>query len=293
MLFRSYCDSARKAQHYYYSGSNGNVVKNEPFGDARASIITHGMGADSSCVYTLKPQTAYILLYRNTTVWLHLAEALNRMGYPDLAFAVLKSGLYNNSATENVYERYGWKEVYEQDEDGNDILDEDGNKVLNSILSRTDINKHYIRPESYELLTTTLPFLSQENSLIFRDNAVVGIHFHGAGAVKDEISTYQYKTVLNAKIADISEKFNLGLQPDDDGNYTKEDYINAMEDLLCDEYAMEFAFEGTRFSDLRRLAIHKNSAGIYGGNFGDTWLSHMLQNNAPGITTQNCYLPYK
>jgi hypothetical protein len=58
---------------------------------------------------------------------------------------------------------------------------------------------------------------------------------------------------------------------------------------------MEFAFEGTRYSDLRRLAIHKNqnSPSNYGGNFGDTWLSRMLQNNAAGITTQNCYLPYK
>ena len=53
------------------------------------------------------------------------------------------------------------------------------------------------------------------------------------------------------------------------------------------------AFEGTRYSDLRRLAIHKNQSGIYGGGFGDKWLSRMLQNNAAGITTANCYLPYK
>ncbi len=94
--------------------------------------------------------------------------------------------------------------------------------------------------------------------------------------------------MLKDKIDDIYSKFNLGTPA-----YTKEDYINAMEDLLCDEYAMEFAFEGTRFSDLRRLALHKNRAGTYGGNFGDTWFGRMLQNNASGITTQNCYLPYK
>jgi hypothetical protein len=56
---------------------------------------------------------------------------------------------------------------------------------------------------------------------------------------------------------------------------------------------MEFAFEGTRFSDLRRLALHKNREGRYGGNFGDLWLSRKLEHNAAGITTQNCYLPYK
>ena len=90
------------------------------------------------------------------------------------------------------------------------------------------------------------------------------------------------------KIADINRKFGLQLS-----TYSKDDYVNAMEDLLCDEYAMEFAFEGTRFSDLRRLALHKNQSGQYGGNFGDRWLSHMLQRNAAGVTTQNCYLPYK
>ena len=94
--------------------------------------------------------------------------------------------------------------------------------------------------------------------------------------------------MVKEKIADISDRFNLGLT-----DYTKEDYINAVEDLLCDEYAMEFAFEGTRFSDLRRLALHKNRAGTYGGNFGDIWLSHKLQNNATDITTKNCYLPYR
>ena len=94
--------------------------------------------------------------------------------------------------------------------------------------------------------------------------------------------------MLAAKLADINAKFGLNLT-----SYSKEDYINAMEDLLCDEYAMEFAFEGTRFSDLRRLALHKNQSGIYGGGFGDKWLSRKLQNNAAGITTKNCYLPYK
>ena len=142
-------------------------------------------------------------------------------------------------------------------------------------------------------MTTTLPFLGQENSQIFRNGTVtsfIGIHKHGTGYIElhDLYSSYRYDPVLKTKIDDVYAKFNLGTPA-----YTKEDYINAMEDLLCDEYAMEFAFEGTRFSDLRRLAIHKNRSGVYGGGFGDKWLSRMLQNNAAGITTQNCYLPFK
>lgn len=285
----AYCDSARTAQYYYYterstSGKQYWSIKNVPLGDSRACIINQGSGEDSSYVYCEKPSTAYILLYRNTTVWLHLAEALNRMGYPDAAFAVLKNGIHSELPS---YRRYV---VYQKDEDGNEIVDEDGNKVIDTENSHIDDN-YYLTQESYDLLTTTLPFLAQENSEIFRNGTVkafIGIHAHGAGAVDYINSTYRYNTVVKAKIDDIYAKFNLGTPA-----YSKEDYINAMEDLLCDEYAMEFAFEGTRFSDLRRLALHKNQAGTYAGNFGDTWLSRMLQNNAAGITTQNCYLPYK
>lgn len=284
----AYCDSARRAQYYYYTEQLRTppynwAVKNEPLGDGRAYIVTQGNGDKSSFVYCQKPSTAYILLYRNATVWLHLAEAINRMGYPDAAFAVLKNGL--NSELPN----FRYLEVYQKDSEGKDLVDEDGNKVLDMKQSHID-DKYYLTPESYELLTTRLPFLSQENATIFSSetNDIVGIHAHGAGAVGDLYSTYSYNTVVKEKIADISNKFNLGLT-----DYTKEDYINAVEDLLCDEYAMEFAFEGTRFSDLRRLALHKNRAGTYSGNFGDIWLSHKLQNNAAGITTKNCYLPYR
>ena len=285
----AYCDSARRAQYYYYTEqvkvSPFNwIVKNEAVGDARASIVVQGSGADSTYVYTLKPSTAYIYLYRNTTVWLHLAEAINRMGYPDAAFAVLKNGIHTELAN------YRYLEVYLKDQEGNDSIDADGNKVLDMTQSHLD-DKYYLTPESYELLTTKLPFLAQENSEVFRNGAstsFVGIHKHGAGAVEDLYSTYRYSTVVKAKIDDVYKKFNLGTPA-----YTKDDYINAVEDLLCDEYAMEFAFEGTRFSDLRRLAIHKNKAGTYSGTFGDLWLSQKLQNNAAGITTLNCYLPYK
>ena len=286
---QAYCDSARRAQYYYYTEQVkvtpfNWIVKNVAVGDARAESICQGVGADSTFVYTYKPSTAYVYLYRNATVWLHLAEAINRMGYPDAAFAVLKNGLHTELPN------YRYLEVYLKDAEGNDSLDGDGNKVLDMTQSHLD-DKYYLTPESYELLTTKLPFLAQENSEIFRNGAqksFVGIHMHGAGAVEDLYSTYRYSNVLAAKLADINSKFSLGLT-----TYTKDDYINAMEDLLCDEYAMEFAFEGTRFSDLRRLALHKNQSGLYGGNFGDKWLSTKLQNNAPGITTQNCYLPYK
>ena len=286
---KAYSDSASCAQYYYKVELTKTIpqywiIRNMPLGDARAAIVSQGQGADSAYVYCHKPSTAYIPLYRNATVWLHLAEAINRMGYPDAAFAVLKNGLHSELVN------YRYLEVYLKDQAGNDSIDGDGNKVLDMTQSHID-DKYYLTPESYDMLTTTLPFLAQANADIFKNGVkkqFVGIHFHGAGAVEDIDSPYRYSAVLKAKLDDINKKFGLNLT-----TYTKDDYINAMEDLLCDEYAMEFAFEGTRFSDLRRLALHKNQSGLYGGGFGDKWLSRMLQNNRAGITTQNCYLPYK
>lgn len=43
-----------------------------------------------------------------------------------------------------------------------------------------------------------------------------------------------------------------------------------------DEYALELAFEGTRWYDLMRLARHKNKAGLYGADFGGRWLARKL-----------------
>ena len=77
---------------------------------------------------------------------------------------------------------------------------------------------------------------------------------------------------------------------------TLNDTINAVEDLLCDEYAMEFAFEGTRFGDLTRLARHKNADATYGANYGGQWLARKLahKNSVKDLTDeQNWYLPMK
>ena len=61
--------------------------------------------------------------------------------------------------------------------------------------------------------------------------------------------------------------------------------------MICDEYALESAFEGNRYYDLLRIANHKNRAGIYGGNFGDLWLQKRLGDR--GWTPAKKYLPFK
>ena len=193
---------------------------------------------------------ANIILYRGTTIYLHLAEALNRMGHYDLAFAILKDG------------------------------------IDRQLLSTT-----YLSDDSKQLLKTTYPFLSSENISIFdapagsaSTKAAYGIHKHGCGYTNGNFSPYQLAPVIGSKLAELHPGATT---------FTRNDSIDAMEDLLCDEYAMEFAFEGSRFSDLCRLARHKNAASA---GTGSQWLANKLAFKNPAIDLtdeQNWYLPLK
>lgn len=284
----TYKEMSEKAP-YYYITKNQKIYNGDPsdpttgtkvyvgdktnIGDGRANMISAGRtAATSSCVYVQKPGDGFVYIYRLSTVYLRLAEALNRAGYPDLAFYILKTGFGSNDIGKYLARRY------------------------RAGVSPFPENYYFISEKSYKFLhESNVSLLVEADSVYFLNTAgkdLVGIHFHGAGAVDDGatwMSAYNYKDVVEERIEKIRGDFGLP----SGATYSEEEYINAVEDLLCDEYAMEFAFEGTRFSDLLRIARHKNMAGSFGGTFGDTWLSKKLEKNAAGITTQNCYLPFR
>lgn len=262
------------APYYYYKEKLNNSQRfweygKRNLGDSRFNHVCRGQG-DTSLVYVQKPSNANIYLYRTTTVFLHLAEAMNRMGYPDAAFAVLKDGL--NPQLLNYIDTLAAKQT-------------------SSAGSQTyPAENFYIKSRTAEMLSSTLPFLT--NSTVFPIGThSVGVHFHGAGAVSGLASPYQYSTVLGEKLASLNKQFELGLS-----SYSQQDSINAMEDILCDEYALEFAFEGTRFSDLQRIARHFNEAGNWGTDFGSRWFAKKLEGNRPLKDLRdprNWYLPFK
>ena len=221
------------SQDYYYVPQSattdaGNVNTLPAVGDLRRyntfSYITLG---DSAFNEMVKYEGGNIPIYRATTIYLRLAEAINRMGYPDAAFAILKDGLNRRLSTDTLY----------------------------------------MRPETQEMLRTTIPFFSPENMETFQYNH--GIHSYGSGYTEGVFSPYQYATELQKKLNELNAQFSI---ISDMGAITLQDQINAVEDLLCDEYALELAYEGNRFGDLCRLARHKNEAGLYGNDFGSRWL---------------------
>ena len=253
------------AQPYYYTptGTSGGstVVRTADIGDLRRLVTMRQVAKnDSAFAVMIKFTSANVPIYRTATVYLRLAEALNRMGYPDAAFAILKDGINEDLA---AYVQHG---------------------------DSTDLDAHrYIRPETSQLLQTTIPFLSAENSQMFEDNW--GIHSRGCYYTQGGFSPYQYETVVADKLAELSAQF-----PISNAQFTMADTINAMEDIICDEMALELAFEGNRFGDLTRIARHKNQAGLYSGNFGSQWLARKLAYKHPVVDLtdeKNWYLPLK
>lgn len=257
--------------YYYYAATDKldkfDSIRVAKAGDMRMrSIMRQTLNADTIQQWIDKYKYANIVLYRVSTIWLRLAECFNRLGMPDAAFAILKDGI-NSNILEKAY---------------------DGSYYMN-----------YITEDTRNKLQTNYPLLSDEYSKKFTIDNISGIHTHGAGRAASDCpgtsgvggttyhtgkSPYQYDRVIGKKLKELAD---AGVAV----GTTKNDTINAVEDLLCDEYALELAFEGCRYYDLLRIADHKNHAGLYGANYGDVWLTRKL--GYKGWTPAKKYLPFK
>ena len=301
------------ADYYYYPKSyNGQTlntsyptdVKKYKAGDGRASITSQNSDPDFAILYrnpsditqtyVSKVMNANVYLYRASTIYLHLAEALNAMEYTDAAFAILKNGI--STYLENLVRKPTI------DSEGKIVLNEDGTPKIEPY--------KYMSQKSVDMLGTTLPFLSAQYREIFNANDVYGIHAHGsctynvkenelaqsargsrATALGSQMNThYLPDVIIGEKMKEIAKKYDVKV------GTSKADSVAAMLDLLCDEYAKEFAFEGRRFYDLQRIARHFNEMGIWGGDFGSRWFVEKLSGNKPQKDLRdprNWYLPFK
>lgn len=310
---KAFYELTDSADYYYYPTSyNGQSVntsyptnvKRYKAGDGRASItslnsdpdyaILYRNPSDVTKTYVSKVKNANVYLYRTSTIYLHLAEALNAMEYTDAAFAILKNGI--STYLESLVRK--------------PTLDSEGKIVLNDDGTPRIEPYKYMSQKSVDMLGTTLPFLNAQYREIFNANDVYGIHAHGsctynrkenelaqsakgsrATALGSQMNThYLPDVIIGEKMKEIAGKYGVSV------GSSRADSVAAMLDLLCDEYAKEFAFEGRRFYDLQRIARHFNEMGIWGGNFGSLWFVEKLSGNRPQkdlLDPRNWYLPFK
>ena len=285
-------------EYYYYGKYSGQKLSYDNVdsckaGDMRLRSITSSTNYNGEELQWIdKYKYANIVLYRTSTILLHLAEAFNRLGMSDAAFAILKDGISEDLLTYATY----------------------------------------MTPESRNKLQNEYPLLSMQYRELFPREAAMGIHSHGAGkgagdcAVSEKFpydvtktlwpylagsSPYQLNRMSGLKMDYLANNPSLGLSAvlnaaTRAASATKQDTINAVEDILCDEYALEFAFEGNRYYDLLRLARHKNghahgsayngTPAAYGANFGGRWLADKLKDKNAVVdlsVENNWYLPFK
>ena len=165
--------------------------------------ISNGTGYITGDILTKLYMANNIMLYRLGLVMLRYAEAVNRAGKPNTAFAVLKYGL-------------------------DPVTLRDTTRIPRSELADA---KPYITIFNNQKYTNT----NSSNSF-----QGTGIHSRGCGSGTSFNQYYTIGGTTGAPLTSLS------------------DSIQRVENMICDELALETSFEGNRFQDLMRIALRRN-----------------------------------
>ncbi len=168
-----------------------------------ANIMLNGKRV-TNYVTNAKYATRNVHIYRRAMVYLRMAEALNRAGFPRFAFQILKRGVNNSVMESEVIPYYPADEAW--------------------------LRTFNFPDNMYSLETTAGQ--TTENTM--------GLHSRGSGYSAAN-TTYEMPTDDA-----LSDDALLQYQ------------IEKVEDLIIDEEALEFAFEGHRFYDLMRVSVHRS-----------------------------------
>lgn len=215
--------AAQKYCHYSSGGeyvtASANLPENRS-GDLRLqAVFTQMDNANVSLggkrvtnyVANAKYASRNVHLYRRAMVYLRLAEALNRAGFPRFAFQILKRGVNNSVIASEVMPYYPADEAW----------------------LRT-----FNFPDNMYVLETTAG-QATENTM--------GLHSRGCGY---SAANTAYEMPTNDALS---------------GDALLQYQIEKVEDLIVDEEALEFAFEGHRFYDLMRVSMHRSDPAYLAG----------------------------
>ena len=221
---------------------SGDLRLSSAFATRKMDNLVHNKTIDF--VINSKHSDQNVQVYRRSMVYMHLAEALNRAGFPRFAFEILKNGLNDEGIQANVIPYYKNDSAW--------------------IAQFSFPSNMYVRGSG------AYPSIASENTM--------GIHSRGCGW-----SEYNERYVM----------------PDDStltGDARLQYQIEHVEDLIMDEDALEFAFEGQRYYDLMRVALRRGNPAyladkIYGRRGADKVGEMRSLIGKDLYQTANWYLP--
>ncbi len=253
-------------------------------------------------------------LYRTRQVYLRLAEAINRAGYPRMAYAILRNGVSKTTipvltSSDTIYndELQTRTPVYKVDSTTNlDIVraayfigvdelrraqaDPDFSKFLD--YSSNYFSGNYGIHEFGCGTTSSLDSLNGYEIRVAQRMADEQLRAGGTQAsVAKIVKRLRAETNEGATDTEISEED--AAKADSILNAKRQNYeivepevpaepadlaeqVNAVETLIADECALETAFEGSRMFDLIRFARHKNNDANLSADYGTTWLAWLI-----------------
>lgn len=267
-------------RRYSYTGSQVDFMSEDNTTYDNVIGKLHYTGSSSFInnmqVLSTRTNTEFVQIYRKEHLYARFAEALIGMAVKDnynygalqLAMDVLKNGVSaNNYVASNFALELVADTVY--GDDGNPLLNSEGG---DSIL--------YAMEEKYaDLLEFDFTVLANSSG----EKLNHGMHSGGSGeseynsyyglsnsvALSDSLdltNTLDYILPDEQDVYNIANYYGVIVEETDSTfktsrDITKDDYVNYITDLLIDELALEFCFEGNRFGDLIRFAKMAESLG--------------------------------
>lgn len=249
----------------------------------------------------------YKSLYRLKQVYLRYAEAINRAGYPRLAFMILRDGI-NFEKMPTVADSIHYDDAAKTKQT---VYYLDSATVYNATnyIGIDELRRSQADPEYGEYIDFSDNIWSND-----------GIHEQGCGSSTIYDTLYAYDVTVAQRIADEAQRTGTYTQAvkrkvqalrngtradgDETGETTTDEpvdrttyteiaaespaeadplEINAVETLIADECALETAFEGNRMFDLIRFARHKDNDTNFAASYGTQWLAWKIARRSEAL----------